>query len=335
MVLLQNTYFYRSVLVWAVLLVVPSEWAKPDNPSGTQTDSGPTRELIDDGHFTQGCILWEPKTGRHVEYARIAGVVEALQPVWGLAQWSSREKLPADAPQPLATGGVRYANAAKGVTFGRPGTADADIALAVNAGVEYAGHVRQQGEPWVHLLVEQKFARPPALDSLTAAHFHIQARLKSAVQHDMPGYTPALHAAQNQLFLTLKNCNATSAGFGQLLWFGVPLYDDRQRIPKAYQAKDVGKDDASGMFIFTVDAGDLTTQSLHDQAWVTIDTDLLPMMRAGLQAAWQAGFLKDSQSLADYCISGMNLGWEVPGAFDVEMQYRDLSLQVTTRSTVE
>jgi hypothetical protein len=27
-------------------------------------------------------------------------------------------------------------------------------------------------------------------------------------------------------------------------------------------------------------------------------------------------------------VTGMNLGWEVPGLFDVEMQVRDLSLEM-------
>ena len=38
------------------------------------------------------------------------------------------------------------------------------------------------------------------------------------------------------------------------------------------------------------------------------------------------GLLKDSKDLADYHISGMKIGWEVPGLFDVEMQVRNLSL---------
>ena len=35
-----------------------------------QSNGAVARELIADNHFEQGCILWEPKTGRHVEYHR-------------------------------------------------------------------------------------------------------------------------------------------------------------------------------------------------------------------------------------------------------------------------
>lgn len=288
-----------------------------------------TRELIGDPHFERGCILYKPKTGRHVAYGVIGGIAKGGKPEWGLAQWSSREKLPLDPPQTLPSGALSYTNAAKAVTIGPSGTADADITLAVNGGFEYRGGVRKEGEPWVHLLVEQPFRNPPALAALSQANLHIAARLKNFHRWDMPGYSPQLHAATLQIYFMLQNENRKSAGYGQYLWFGVPLYDDRDSIPKSYQAKDVGKADATGMFIYTVAGGEFTSQSLHDPEWVTIDKDLLPLMRAGLKTAWQRGFLKDSQSLADYHITGMNLGWEVTGIFDVAMQLRDLSLNVT------
>lgn len=317
-------------LLSLMLCAIAVDTAYSQTTVDTQTSEANTRELIGDKHFESGCILWEPKPGRHVEYGRIAGVSDARDPVWGLAQWSSREKLLVDSQRTLPSGAVRYANAAKSVTFGRSGTAEADLALAVNGEFEYVGHVRKPGEPWPHLLVEQSFEDPPALSELTQVQFHIEARLVSSRRADLPGYSPDLHAAQNQVFFTLTNSNQASAGYGQLLWFGVPLYDDRARMPQAYHAKDVGKDDASGMFIFTVASEEFTTQSLHDKEWVTIDKDLLPFMREGLETAWQAGFLKDSQSLADYRITSMNLGWEVPGVFDVELQYRNLSLMTTS-----
>ncbi len=50
-----------------------------------------------------------------------------------------------------------------------------------------------------------------------------------------------------------------------------------------------------------------------------------------LETAWKRGFLTGSRGFADDRITGMNLGWEVPGLFDVEMQVRDLSLEVRAR----
>lgn len=303
-------------------------------PQGSpRAEDSPTRELIGDPRFARGCILWEPRPGKHVAYGRLSGTVEKDAPVWGLAQWSSRERLLPGPPRVLEGGGWRYENAAKAVTFGRPGTADADVALAVHGGVEYGDRARKQGEPWVHLLLEQRFDHAPALSELTSAHFHIEARKNAFRKLGMSGYSPGLHAAQNQIFFTLANTNRASAGYGKLLWFGVPLFDDRERISRGYQAQDTATGDDSGMFIYTVPGKELTTQSLHDEGWVTLDKELLPFMRAGLEAAWKAGFLNESHSLSDYRITGMNMGWEVPGTFDVEIQYRNLSLKVTTSGT--
>ena len=51
-------------------------------------------------------------------------------------------------------------------------------------------------------------------------------------------------------------------------------------------------------------------------------------MREALATAWKRGFLQESKNFADYFIGGMNMGWESPGTFDVEMQVRNLSLKI-------
>jgi len=39
--------------------------------------------------------------------------------------------------------------------------------------------------------------------------------------------------------------------------------------------------------------------------------------------------LKESQALTDYRIAGMNIGWELPGTFDVDLEIRRLSLRAS------
>ena len=41
--------------------------------------------------------------------------------------------------------------------------------------------------------------------------------------------------------------------------------------------------------------------------------------------AWARGFLSGSTNIADYAIGGMNMGWELPGLFEVAMETRKLS----------
>jgi hypothetical protein len=285
------------------------------------------RELIRDPHFQTGFQLIEPKPGQRVVYGRLAGASGDAAPAWDLDQWSSRHPLDAAAPATPKPGVRCWANAAKSVTLGQPGTAEADLSLAVDAGVEYGGRARKFGEPWVHLLVEQSFAEPPSLASLTSARLRLQARLIRSKLHRTDDYSPGLHAAQFQMFLMLQNRNRQSPCFGQLVWFGIPLYDDRSRFAKEHKAQDTG---GTAMFIFTPGGEVFSTKSAHDGEWISVDKELRPLFVEALETAWQRGFLRESRDLADYQITGMNLGWEVPGLFDAEMQVRGLGLEVRT-----
>lgn len=308
-----------------LLLGMPSIVVALDAPAGSE--SGAVRELIRDPHFRGGFNLVDPKPGRRLVYGRLPGAVNS-EPVWDLDQWSSRFPLAAEPPEALANGVRRWTNAGKRVTLGEAGSAEADVSLAVNGPAEYGRQARKSGEPWVHLLVEQSFQDAPALADLVSARLRIQARLLRSVFSRTDDYSPGLHAAQFQLFLMLQNLNRESPGYGKLVWFGVPLYDDRSRFPSEHKQQDTG---GTSMFIYTPGGEVYATHSAHDGQWIEVDKELRPLFLEALETAWQRGFLRESQELADYRITGMNLGWEVPGLFDVEMQVRDLSFQVRTR----
>ncbi|MCC6354563.1 MAG: hypothetical protein IT577_11800 [Verrucomicrobiae bacterium] len=294
---------------------------------GPEAAAQAARELIADRHFRQGFVLLEPKPGKQVPYATIPGWEKEAGPVWRLAQWSSKFPLRAIAPERVGGGAMRYGNDAKSVTLGAPETEHADVAFRVNAMAEYGARARQKGEPWVHLLVEQAFERPPPLTELRSARLHVEARLLRCVRAAMGGYSPHLHAAQFQIFLTVQNLNRQSPGYGRYLWFGVPIYDDRRRIPQEHKTLDTG---GTGMFIFSPRGDAYCSESAHDGGWVTIRRDILPLLLEALETAWSRGFLAESRDASDYRISGINLGWELPGTFDAEMRVRNLSLVVNT-----
>jgi hypothetical protein len=163
----------------------------------------------------------------------------------------------------------------------------------------------------------------PSLQTLSAAKFHLEARLLRSTNLHRGDYDPGVHAAQFQVFFTVQNRNRQSVGHGDLLWFGIPVYDNRHRHPPEFKSKDFG---GTEKFIFTPGSTNFTTASTHDGQWIVIDRDLLPLMREALETAWTKGFLSGSKSLADYAIGGMNMGWELPGMFDVALEVRDLSL---------
>ncbi len=290
------------------------------------------RELIRDPHFQNGFLLLEPKPGKRVVYGEATDASASAKPVWDLCQWSSRFPLEAGRAKRSPDGSLFFTNAAKRVWLGAPGGAGADLSLGVDASVEYAGHARKSPiEPWVHLLVQQELEQPPSLADLASCRFHVEARLTHAKLFRTDDYTPARHAAQFLIFLTVANRNPQSPGYGQYFWFGIPLYDDRARIVPAYQAQDFGD---TKMFIYTLASDVFTKQSTHDGQWVMFARELLPLLREGLAAGWQRGFMAGSRDEVDYRLTGIVIGWEVPGVFDVELQLRNLSLRASTAKSV-
>jgi len=291
--------------------------------SAPAADGG--RELIRDSHFQNGFLLLEPKPGKRIVSGEVLNVATSAKPVWDLAQWSSKFPLAAARTERQPDGTLLFTNAAKRVCIGKPGGADADLSLGVNASVEYGDRARKSpDEPWVHLLVQQDIENPPSLAELLSCPFHVEARLKHSKLHHTDDYTPARHAAQFQVFLTVANRNPSSPGYGQYLWFGIPIYDDRSRITPAHAAQDFGD---TKMFIYTVAAHAFTKESTHDGQWVTFARDLLPLVREGLETGWERGFMPGSRDFADYRLTGIFIGWEVPGILDVEVQLRNLSLK--------
>lgn len=281
------------------------------------------REIIADSQFQRGFILLSAQPGKRVPVGKLAGP-QAGAPAWDLCEWSSQFPLPTNQIALTAPAHWSCTNAAKQVMIGRAGVGDWDLLLGVNASVEYAVHARRANEPWVHLLVQQSFSNPPALSQLSRAQLYLEARLLHSRKIPTPDYTPNLHAAQFLMYFTVQNLNRKSPGHGRLLWFGVPIYDDRSQFAHGHEAKDPG----TGMFIYSLPGDVFARQSTHDGGWVVFDLDLLPLMKKGLATAWRNNFLTESKDLADYRLSGMNLGWEVPGTFAVSAAVRKLSLNV-------
>ena len=313
----------------ARIMVTAAGLAALPPPAARTAETGqPARQLIADPLFQQGFELLKPEPGKLVVAAvlRWPGAVGDA-PVWRLAQWSSKHALEGAEPNDVSPAGlVRLANSAKTVAVAPATHDDGVILLGVNGSVEYGDRARKQGENWPHLLVAQRFRKPPVIADVRKAIFTISVRLRSSQLQRTPDYTPSLHAAQFQVFFNVQNLNRASSGYGDFLYFGIPLYDSRFRIPRAFRNPDqVGK------FIYTPSGDVYTSASVHDGEWVAVEKDILPLMLKGLDAAWDRGFLQGSRDRRDYRIAAMNMGWEVPGILDVLMQVRDLGLKVDVK----
>ena len=293
--------------------------------SHPSSDTPRTIELIRDRHFQNGFKVLDPASFKRVVRGFLQWDGSKDEPVWDIAQWNSKYSLASVSLEQLASGAVRFANVAKTVVVGLAGSEEADLILAVDSRPEYGDRVRRVGEPWPHLLVQQRIVGCPALTELKELPFQIEARLRYSQRFETPEYTAKLHCAQFPFVLIVQNLNRNSPGYGDFLWFQVPIYDDRWRIPPRYVAEDTA--DPSAKLIYNPGGDAYTTESLHDGQWVTIQQDLLPLILESLRTAWVRGYLKDSHDFSDYRIAEMNMGWEVTGINKTEIQVRNLSLK--------
>jgi len=288
-----------------------------------QADEPAAVSLFADMPFRRGFLLSyaDPAMGRKVEAVLKSGPSEA-EPVWRLCQWATKYSL-ADVPCTRSRDGdITWENAGKKVVVGVGG----DLVLDIRGKAEYGEHVRQAGESWPHLLIEQDATSIHRLSDLASVDLAIDLRLLSFEDH-MPAdqFDPGLHAAQFQLFFIVRNVNPDSPDHNNYIWFGVPFFDSRHDIPPAYMAPDVGKDDATGKFIYTLDGREVNTTPMKKRQWTRVGKDLLPYIRQGLTAAAERGYLK-SPNPEDFAVVNMNLGWEIPGAYNAAVQLKNLKI---------
>ncbi|MCK5806187.1 MAG: hypothetical protein KAI66_25370, partial [Lentisphaeria bacterium] len=284
--------------------------------------------------------IMHPDTGDIL--GNMSPAFETGDPKWRLAQWGSLASLDGVTPTTLTSGAMRWENTYTAVTVGPIGSAEADLSFRVNAYEEYGGvyHLFTATRTWVHLLGAQRINPPnaqgpgcPPLSQLTSLVFSVDCRLlfdQQNINHQA-GYDESRHAASYLIYFTIQNLNTSSDGYGDFLWFGLTLYDDRDDMPGLY----VNGDDATGKLIYNIGLAPLSDASLVDGAWHGLYEDLLPHMLSALQEAWERGYLPRSHSLSDYYLGGMNLGWEIPGLNNTELQIRNLSLVYADGSPTE
>ena len=296
----------------------------------------PTHVLFRDLRFRQGFVLShaDSSKGRSVEAVLNLGDANNV-PAWRLCQWATKYSLATSPCTQPAADDLSYENQGKKVLVGRGNSPNRDLILEVRGSAEYGDRARRSGESWPHLLIEQDAVVLRPLDELDRIRFALSLRLLYCINRmSQNQYDPGLHAAQFQMFFIIRNISPDSPDRDDFFWFGVPFFDNRHDIPPAYMAQDAGKNDATGKFIYTVAGRSVGVAPLRPGQWLTLDADLLPFIRSGLQEAVKRGYLQDADP-SHYAAANMNLGWEIPGTFDAAIQIRDLHVSAVTGGNYE
>ncbi len=244
---------------------------------------------------------------------------------WRLAQWGTQFDLKDGLERDLPGGTRILRNSGKRVTVLPGGLAGEGIKLQVSGGDEFNGALRKEGEVWPHLLLEQKIPRDFQIASLSSLDFKLSFKVDHCTNASVEALDPSLHTAQATAYWTIHNRNKESKDFGEMIWFGVPLFDARHEIPQGHQAVDAGSAYASGKFINTVEGSRFYDCPTGDGQWHDIACDLKPMVEEALTAAQAQGHLANTR-FADLYASSFNIGWEVPGPYDCAITLKGLSL---------
>ncbi len=312
--------------------------------------AGVPRELLPDPTYAKWFNLrglGQPDDDGKVKGVfRTSGAVGA--PVWTLAQWASKHSFadPSVTHQAqLGTHRFEIANPSKRVVVdSRRG----ELELGLFASACY-DRPRQKGESWPHLLASAALTdtRYPSytcrVESLQRLDVSLSCRLDSFMDKN-PRPDPNLHAAQFQLFLYVQNLTKGDDGFGDMLWFGIPIFDNRYPLKEESYQRDGGKAGASGKFIYSLPGKVCLVNSQgfvegrrllagKDARWVDIRVDVAPWLKHAYALARKNGYLATTE-LKDLYVSGLNIGWEMPGTYDAVMRLRDFSLKATPQPSV-
>jgi len=244
---------------------------------------------------------------------------------WRLAQWGTQFNLRDGQERSLPNGTRIIQNSGKNVTVMPGGLAGEGIKLQVKGGEEFNGRARKEGEAWPHLLIEQQIPKDFQISSLAGLDFKLSFRVDHYSNASLEALDPALHTAQVTAYWTIHNRNRESKDFGEMIWFGVPLFDARHEMPPGHQAIDAGSPFSSGKFIWTLEGSRLYDCVTGDGQWHDIVCDLVPMVEEALGSAQAQGHLTNTR-FADLYASSFNIGWEVPGPYDCAITLKGLSL---------
>ena len=303
----------------------------------------PDRNLIEDPKFANWFNI--RGLGGDIDDGKDQGVFPSSKnnigkPSWRIAQWGSKYNFAdpkVSTKKEISEHVFQLENRSKRF---RVDSRNGIVEMGLFASTCYE-HPRKSGEYWPHLLISCPFTdtRVPSghckVENIKKLSLNMDCKLLD-FKDQHPGADPSLHASQFLLHIIVQNLTKGDDGYGDMLWFGVPIFDNRKEIIPETFSKDQGKPDASGKFIFNMAHEALRSEDItfrkdgkivagENSKTVPTNVDLIPWIHYAFQLARKNGFLKTS-SFRDLHVSAMNLGWEMPGTYDATMRVSNLSL---------
>ena len=190
-----------------------------------------------------------------------------------------------------------------------------EVQLNCDADKDYE-HPRQPGEGWIHMLLQQGFCNETSIANMDELVLDIDWTLTKMDNMMGADFNPSFHAAQFQLFFVM------SGVAGDQFWFGMPFYDVRETaLTQPNGLFDAG----TNMYISSMGSAAYMDELATVGKRVSIEHDVLPDMRTALKNAQAKGYMKET-AFEDLTLVNMNIGWEIPGTFNVGLTIHEFDL---------
>ena len=340
----------------------PSSEDEPDKGGGSGTETPVEDEstsLLTDKKFKNGFKvrgLGEPIYPEHADEETTEdkfGTLGMLQygqsdleePVWTIAQWSSRYSL--HDPEitdfeTISEGVYRYENRSKLLQVN---TETGEVTLGLKASECYVYGDRVAGQEWPHFLLERDITNQTSpspftkISSLKKINVSVDARLDYYEDCMTTEADDGLHAAQLMYYVFVSHRNPQTKSFDDMIWFGLPVFDNRTENVEQADFVDTGsKGSATEKYIYNLGSSQILPDgngfykdgeiySGEDAPYVHVEVDILPYIRTAFDAAQAADCMLNS-TYENLYINGMYIGFELPGTYDIQMSLRNLDIRV-------
>ena len=314
------------------------------------SESDAKKELLEDLNFSRGfgVTLFHANTsnGKLSGELDYGGDKADGEYCWKMAQWGCRKDMVREGDFSRNGSVITYDDGGKYISVDANKTGC--ISLGIKGSEEYTpddeGNPRERtdsSENWPHILIEQTIdhAISPDCKALYMEIEYCVEECVSLVDREVYPVDPNLNAAQFQWFLTLHDNDENSVSYGQAMWFGFSMFDTRALggTPDGMSAYDGGKEDSTGLFIYmpslnsVVKSETSSVNSLPSSVVgkkVAVKFDILPFLKQALKLANQSGALLGAK-VSSLKIGSTNIGWELPGNYDVKVDISYMNLYET------
>lgn len=303
-----------------------------------------SKQIINDNNFQNGFYVRQQDPIVDLGPWRTTDSVKT--PAWLLAQWGTFKsysdksayqclwKNRQDTADNILTNGINYVEYNDRLK---------SLTLSADTYAFYNGKGHTDNSSWPHLLIEQSIISRQALLNLPEEEriYYSLAADKIILSLDVR-MTQFRHTA----YSGINACQFSSFYYvvstqdNGFTWFGAPLFDDRgyRHGEKPYYALDAG----SGNYIYGIPQyavyestletgrydffnGDRKTPKASGE-WMHIELDLKPWLLKLVSMTMGKTTYPNTTDLSQLFFSGLNLGYEIHGSYDVSFEIKNYCL---------